>query len=138
VPSARSWTAEDAGDDDALRGNLERLLDASDAVALAHARGLHHGGLATSNVLIDAEQRVRVVDLGVRSVFPDADGPPSAAGDRVALAERLAALLGPASPLERAWRTAARELALRAARSDAGGELATLAGFAAALRREIT
>jgi len=114
---------------------VELLLAACDGIAHAHAAGVVHGALSGANVLVSVEEHVHVVDLGVRTVFPG-ERPPSAVGDRIALAELLADLLARA-PEDARWRGPMRELARRAADADAGDELASVASFAASLRREL-
>lgn len=108
-----------------------------DALALAHARGLLHGGLSAANVRVDADERARVLDLGVGAVFPEPDAPPSEPGDRVAVARLLALALADLAPGSERWREPAHALARQAAQPDAGGELNSVAGLGAALRRTL-
>lgn len=118
------------------RASLELFLGACDALAHAHAVGAVHGALSAANVLVDALGQARVLDLGVRMVFPDPRDPPSAAGDRRALAELCRTLLGSESDVG-PWLARARALAERAARPDGDAEFPSVAALAAGLRREI-
>jgi hypothetical protein len=118
------------------QASLELFLGACDALAHAHAAGALHGALSAANVVVDARGRARVLDLGVRMVFPDPRDPPSVAGDRRALAELCLALLGSRSDGE-PWLARARTHVERAARPDGDAEFPSVAALAAALRREI-
>ncbi|HEX6966786.1 MAG TPA: serine/threonine-protein kinase [Gemmatimonadaceae bacterium] len=83
--------------DDVLRArtpiSVERILgiirDAAGALDHAHAHGVVHGGVKPANLLIDAEGRVRIADLGVATALC-ADG-----GVRAALAARAQAYAPP-------------------------------------------
>jgi len=119
----------------APRECLELFLDACDAMAHAHARGVGHGDLSTTGVQVDERRRARVVDLGVRAVFPVPRAPDDAS-DRIALAELLRNVLERLPAGDAPWRERALALVERASRPDVSPELATLAGFSGALRRE--
>ncbi len=88
---------------------LSAALQALDALAHAHARGLAHGALTPDRVRVGPRGRVKVLDLGVA---PLAGRPATPTGDVAALARLLlplAALHPPvATALERA--TAADDL----------------------------
>jgi serine/threonine-protein kinase len=118
------------------RASLELFLGACDALAQAHAAGALHGALSAANVVVDSRGRARVLDLGVRMVFPDPRDAPSVAGDRRALADLCLALLASA-PEDEPWLAPARALAERAALPDGDAELPSVAALATALRREV-
>lgn len=50
-----------------LRARVRLVLDLCRALEHAHARRLVHGDVKSANVLVDAEQRVRLVDFGIAS-----------------------------------------------------------------------
>lgn len=84
-----------------------------DAVAFAHAAGVAHGGLRPGNVMVCADGRVKLLDLGVAR-----DGSPTPADDVRALAACLHELLSGAPPLRTrppALSDAADALAFKAA-----------------------
>lgn len=57
-----------------LRRRLELFLDACDAVQHGHQRGVVHRDLKPGNILVDAHDRVKVIDFGVaRLVEADAN-----------------------------------------------------------------
>ena len=122
-------------DVDDPRRRLELFLAACDALGHAHAAGVAHGSPSAANVVVDAGGRARVLDLGVRSVFPGPERTPSAAHDRAALAQLLLALLPPDVPDDGRWSSRARDLARRAARTDGDAEVASVAELAERLRR---
>jgi serine/threonine-protein kinase len=115
---------------------LEIFLAVCDALAAAHAAGLFHGALAGAGVRVDPQGRALVFDLGLRAVFPGASAP-SAAGDRVELAELLTAVVACRAAQAEPWCARARELAAEAARAAPSPQLASVAGLAAALRHAL-
>lgn len=50
-----------------LRARVRLLVDLCRALEHAHARRLVHGDVKSANVLVDAEQRLRLVDFGIAS-----------------------------------------------------------------------
>jgi len=52
---------------------LQALLEVADGVAHAHAEGVIHRDLKPSNVIVDGEQRCRVIDFGLAKAEDDAE-----------------------------------------------------------------
>jgi eukaryotic-like serine/threonine-protein kinase len=73
----------------------ELVADVSDAVAELHARGLAHGGISQSSVLITMKGKAKLDRLGDPSLPMDAE--PTAAGDLRSLGTLLQELVGRSS-----------------------------------------
>lgn len=59
---------------DHFRGCVEQLRILAEAVAFAHRNLVVHGDLKPGNVLIDREQRLRLLDFGIARMLDDARG----------------------------------------------------------------
>lgn len=96
-----------------LNERLRRFADAARAVHYAHSQLVAHGDLKPSNILVDGEGRVRLLDFGIARLLTDegeatvvsgavtsafasperlSGGPPSVAGDVFALGRLLAVI----------------------------------------------
>ena len=53
---------------------VRQLLEALDA---AHSKGVYHGDIKPSNIFLDAQNRVKVTDLGIRPLAPESAGNPA-------------------------------------------------------------
>jgi serine/threonine-protein kinase len=56
---------------------IELFLQVLDAVGHAHAQGIVHRDLKSSNILVNGNGEVRLLDFGVASLLQAPDGPPS-------------------------------------------------------------
>ncbi|HEX6885789.1 MAG TPA: hypothetical protein VF530_20615 [Planctomycetota bacterium] len=114
------------GDAAAEQGHgAELLVEACEALAEAHAAGLAHGRLGPETVRVDADGRLRILDLGLEELLAGARRP-SAADDVHALAAALLRVAGDAAgvpePVRRAAAGATGEQAADLARAwRAGG-----------------
>jgi serine/threonine-protein kinase len=66
------WSTLDGAD--ALYRALNVVLHVCDAVAFAHSRGVVHGDIKPANVMVGAFGEVYLVDWGVASLIPGAEG----------------------------------------------------------------
>src|SRR6185369_602236 len=73
------------------REAVGRFIDAAEAVQFAHSRLVVHGDLKPSNILVDRDGRVRLLDFGVaRLLDAEADDGPAPLTRDYASPERLA------------------------------------------------
>ncbi|UHQ21745.1 protein kinase [Lysobacter sp. 5GHs7-4] len=52
-----------------VRGRVELLIQACEALAYAHAQGVVHGDIKPSNLLVDDDGRVHLLDFGIATHF---------------------------------------------------------------------
>jgi serine/threonine-protein kinase len=70
----------------ALSGERTALLgrQIADGMAVAHAHGVIHGDLKPANIIVTAEQRVKITDFGMaRRAQPDGHRPNGSNGDAI-------------------------------------------------------
>ena len=53
---------------------VRQVLEALDA---AHSKGVYHGDIKPSNIILDAQNRVKLTDLGIRPLAPESAGNPA-------------------------------------------------------------
>jgi|SRR5579862_2631012 len=53
---------------------VRQVLEALDA---AHSKGVYHGDIKPSNIFMDAQNRVKITDLGLRVIAPESAGNPA-------------------------------------------------------------
>ncbi|MCP4495775.1 MAG: protein kinase [Phycisphaeraceae bacterium] len=64
-------TSNDPNDSNDPRNALHFLVEACDAIAQAHARGIVHRDIKPSNLLVGSDRRVRVIDFGIAHLQND-------------------------------------------------------------------
>jgi serine/threonine protein kinase len=79
-----------------MRRAAEVVAEVADAVAELHARGVAHGGISQTTVLVTLKGKAKLDRVGDPSVVIGTEAP-TPAQDLVALGELLRALVGPSS-----------------------------------------
>jgi serine/threonine-protein kinase len=72
------------------------VLQAAEGLALCHEQGLFHGILKPSNLMIDADDQVRILDFGIGSLLAETEG--ESLVDTMSTANSVASGLDCASP----------------------------------------
>lgn len=94
--SLSAWLAETRP---SIEQRIRLLIDIAEAVSSAHARLVVHGDLKPANLLVDGDDRVRLIDFGVSRMMgqaPDSREQPNALTPAWAAPEQLAG--GAATP----------------------------------------